>query len=782
MAMLPLHDLDAPAAGGSLWRVQVLKIAASALAGALALSPVCAAAANITLAAHGQTDYCIVISADAIAPEKTAANELRDCLKQMTGADFPVKLEGEVSEDQPQILVGPSARLRSLAPKVDWQAFGTDGILMRTQGRNLLLAGGRPRGTLYAVETFLEDVGGCRWWTSSESTIPHHGVFTIPALDRTCTPKIRSREAFYRDCNEHPNFAVRLKLNGRHQAIDAEHGGHNDAIGWCHTFYRYLPPDKYFAAHPDWYSEIDGKRTTQNAQLCLTNEEMRREMTRVVLQLLRENPDATIVDLSQNDCYNSCQCPRCREVDKEEGSPSGALIRFVNAVAAEVKKEHPGVLVQTLAYQYTRKPPKITRPADNVLIRLCSIECSFFHPLESDVNRDFRDDMLGWKAIAKNLCVWDYVTDFTDYLRPHPNLQVLGDNIRFFERNHAIGVFEQGDANTTVGDFVRMRAWVIAHLLWAPSRDEDALIGEFLKGYYGPAAPYLRQYLDVVHDAWGRTNAKLSCFSSSLDYLNLSDMNRAQELFNKAAEAVKGDPALAERVRRERLPLDHVWLMRVEELQAEAAASGQPYLGPRDVQAACNEFIQQCESRDVRNYNETVSFQQYAANLRERFRPPVELPEELRSLPKDGLQDIQDGRFNMVADTRLVEIKADPLASDGKAARMPGNHYEWAVQCSFTRWMKAAWPGEWDCWVVIRCDGDPAAPGGAFRAGIYDPSARKDVTSLERTAATGAGGYQVVNLGRHDLQAGDYVWVSPAANPAVSAVWVDRIIFAPARR
>ena len=55
-----------------------------------------------------------------------------------------------------------------------------------------------------------------------------------------------------------------------------------------------------------------------------------------------------------------------------------------------------------------------------------------------------------------------------------------------------MAMFEQGDAGSRVGDFVRLRAWLISHLMWDPSRDEKALIHEFLEGYYGPAAPHLR--------------------------------------------------------------------------------------------------------------------------------------------------------------------------------------------------------------------------------------------------------------------------------------------------
>jgi hypothetical protein len=74
-------------------------------------------------------------------------------------------------------------------------------------------------------------------------------------------PKLQSREAFYRDAFD-PVFAARRKLNGHHHRIPADYGGHRPFCGFVHTFYPLLPPEKYFDQHPEWYSEIDGRRTT----------------------------------------------------------------------------------------------------------------------------------------------------------------------------------------------------------------------------------------------------------------------------------------------------------------------------------------------------------------------------------------------------------------------------------------------------------------------------------------------------------------------------------------
>jgi len=732
---------------------------------------------GLELARDGKALCPIVISKEAIAPELTAAKELRSYLGRVTGARFAIRTEDEVSPKASQILVGPSQRLKGHFPGVDFASLASDEILIKSDGNRLLLAGGRPRGTLYAVYTLLEDTVGCRWWTGTESTIPRKPTLVIPRLNIRYAPKLRYREAFYRDPLEHPLFAARLKLNGHFYRIPPDFGGHYSIIGWCHTFYAWLPPARYFDAHPDWYSEIGGKRSANWGQICLTNEGACKEMTRVVLEKLRENPDAGIISVSQNDCHGRCECASCKALEEKEGSPSGPLIHFVNKVAEAVEKEFPNVLVETLAYQYTRKPPRHVRPRRNVVVRLCTIECSFTQTLEDEANCAFAEDLRGWSAIAPNLYIWDYVTNFANYILPHANLRVLAPNLRFFAANNAIGVFEQGDAATSVGDFVRLRTWLLAHLEWDPSQDPRKLIAQFMKGYYGPAAPYLMAYLDLVHDSAERARARIGCYHHNTSYLTLKEMNEAARLFDLAEKAVSGEPILARRVRRERLPLDHAWLLRWQELREVAEKEKLPFGGPADPVAACREFIRLARSWDARNYSEAQSFESYVPALKARFAPPPPSPEEFKKIPKEDLVDIQESRFTLYNPPAWVEIVDDPKASNGKAAKMPGSHTQWATQFFISPELAESCQGEWNCYLIVRIE--PGAESGlAFRYGIYDNGSRREVVTMGASIESARdGAYHTYSLGSHKLRGSYYVWVAPpGSGDAVKEIYVDRIL------
>ncbi|MDZ7616108.1 MAG: DUF4838 domain-containing protein [Patescibacteria group bacterium] len=733
------------------------------------------AAEPITLTTDGKSDYAIVIPAAADAVVQAAARELQEHLAKATGATLAIVPENEATADAPSILVGPCRRTKELLPDLDPESLGHDGIAVKTAGRHLILIGRPPRGTLYAVYTFLEDIVGCRWWTSKEGFIPSRPTLHVPPQDVTYAPKLRIRSAYYRDAFEGV-FASRLKLNGHAHHVPAEYGGHNRFCMFVHTFFPLLPPEKYFAEHPEWYSEIDGKRRWEHAQLCLTNDQMRNELVRNAMERLRNSPESNIISISQNDWYGACQCAKCKAVEEEEGSPAGPLLRFVNAVAVDIEKEFPNVLVETLAYQYTRKPPKLVRPRENVVIRLCSIECSFVQPLaQGEQNEAFRSDIEGWSQVAGQLFVWDYVTNFSNYILPHANMRVLKPNINFFVDHNVISLFEQGDAESGVGDFVAMRTWLLSRLMWNPELDDRALMKEFLDGYYGAAGPHLLAYLDRLHDAAEQSGVYLRCFMPDTSrWLTLDDLNDAMRLYNAALDAVRDQPELLRRVRRERLPLDHVWLNRYHALRRQAKRDGKPFLGPDDPAAARDEFIALAREHGVGSFRERHSFAEREEQLARKFRPAGPPPEPCKDLPPDGWLDIQDNEFRLHKQGEWTNTASDAAASDGHAVSMPGHHREWATSIPMSA--DFADGGSWRVFAQVRCDAT-AEDGPAMTLGIYDADNRLSVAHRQLGVKDIRGEkYVTIDLGVHALKPGMYFWAAPPQRPNdVQTIYLDRI-------
>lgn len=178
------------------------------------------------------------------------------------------------------ILIVAAAAVPALAGmKIARKGQAEARVVVRSAGQDLILAGGSPRGTLYAVYTFLEEVVGCRFWTGTASRMPWRPSLEVGTIAIRFKPPLEYREPFWYVAFD-PVWAARNKANGTRAGGDALRGGRQIYEGFVHTFYSLIPPEKYFAEHPEWFSEIEGKRTFKNAQLCLTNLEAAKKKAR----------------------------------------------------------------------------------------------------------------------------------------------------------------------------------------------------------------------------------------------------------------------------------------------------------------------------------------------------------------------------------------------------------------------------------------------------------------------------------------------------------------------
>jgi hypothetical protein len=752
------------------------------------------AAETLTLSTDGKTNYVIVLPTEATPLEQTAAKELKQHLNTVTSADFAVVTESEIDVAKLQIVVGNSKRAKEFLPELDVAKIPYDGIVIKTVGKNLVLLGHPQRGTLYAVNTFLEDVVGVRWWTSTETFIPKKPTLEIPVQNIEYAPKLIYREAYYRDAFDGV-FATRMKCNGNMVRITPEYGGHHRFQYFVHSFFPLIPPNKYFAEHPDWYSEIKGERKYEHAQLCLTNNAMREELTKNAIESLRKNPDAKFISISQNDWYGYCECKNCTAIADEEGSQAGVLIRFVNKVAEAIEKEFPDVWVETLAYQYTRKPPKLVKPRKNVVIRLCTIECSFVQPLgEGEQNKSLREDIEGWSKIADSLFVWDYITNFTAYMLPHPNLRVLAPNIRFFTDHNTIGLFEQGDAHCSAGDFVRMRNWMISHLLWNPARDETKLFDEFLNGYYGnDVAPILKEYWNLLLDRAEKSGVYLGCFRNSTnDWLDFETLNKSVALINQAIETTK-DETVRNRLRREKIPVDLVMLKEYYSLRRKAELTGSFFIKLENPQKIVDDFFARCKEFNVTFHKEPWSeadkFELFEQNLRQKLKfDPITVPppDFCKDLPKNNWYDIQSFELNTHKLGEWTFVIDDEKASNGRAVKMPGNHFEWATSYNFDDSLLVLKPPKiatteqtttYRLYAAVRCDAK-TTEGTAMTLGVYDYKEKKGVTSKSVPVSEISGTeYHWIDMGSIVLKPGHNFWFAPPKRPdEVEAVYIDRIV------
>jgi hypothetical protein len=541
----------------------------------LSVSP--ASGEELVLADKGKSEYRIVI-ADAASPStKHAAEELQSFLDQISGAKLAI-----VSDCGPmgakEIILGDNDHLKQLEVKLDLASLGDEGYVIESVGDRLIIAGGVLRGNLYGVYGLLEDHLGCRWFTPTVSRIPKHERLAIAPIHERQIPVLEYRDPFIFDCFD-GDWCARNRMNAMAARLEAKHGGKvTFAKGSCaHTFSFLVPPDEFFATHPEYFSLVGGQRQSGYAQLCCTNEDVIRICTERAIQWLREEPQAQVISVSQNDCFRYCECEKCQALANAEESQMAPVLQLVNRVAEAVEKQFPGKTVETLAYQWTRKPPKNLRPRKNVDIRLCSIECCFSHPLatcDSEQNKRFREDIEGWSNAGARIWVWDYVTNFAGYMLPFPNQRVLGPNIRYFVEHGVKGIFEEGAYESPHGDMAELAGYQMAKCLWNPNYDEKKAYREFLDGYYGAATEPVGKYLDLIHDYAEKHNIHVGESVGVLSpHLTDALLIEANDLWQLAEDRVKDDTAVLQRVKFSRMSVDWVIVERVRAQKASPATA-----------------------------------------------------------------------------------------------------------------------------------------------------------------------------------------------------------------
>lgn len=446
--------------------------------------------------------YQIVKPQSPTPQEDEAAKIIQNYYKEITGKTLNIIADNVPSAGK-EIIIGKSLnRAASLGLNIDYASLGVEGVYIKTLNGSVIITGGSDRGVIYSAFTFLEDYLGCHWLTADVKVVPKAAVPEIPkAIDYKYVPKLTFRETDWIS-PRNLNWSMANKLNGLvYRNIPASLGGGvGYAGGFAHTMQNVFTP-ALFAQYPEARAFGIKSNDYTDEHPCLSSEKAYEIMLDYVRKNIASYPGRQIVSVTHPDNTNYCVCSKCKAVYDAEGSPAGLMLRFVNRIAEQIEKDgNTNVFIDTFAYQYTRKPPAITVPRSNVIVRLCSIECCFSHPLndpDCQDNVDFCKDLMQWKTLCNNLHIWDYTTNYSNYNGPFPNFQVIQPNAKFFIENNVIGIYEEGNyqASESNGEFAELRSYLLAKLLWNPDIDLDRAMKEFCVGYYGEAAPYILRYI-----------------------------------------------------------------------------------------------------------------------------------------------------------------------------------------------------------------------------------------------------------------------------------------------
>ena len=493
---------------------------------------------QISLVKNGTTKYSIVAdSSQAFALQ--AAQVIQRYTLQSTGVQLSIHND---RNQHPAIILSQAGADNTYVP---------DAYSLAVKEGNLYITG-HGRGLLYAAYRYVREIiAGRKWYSGEENTwIPSHTTLYIASdFQLHANPAFLYREAYF------PTELDQEYLDW--------YGLHNleELWGlWGHSFNKILPPKTYFGKHPEYYALYQGKR--QPTQLCLSNPEVLAHTIAYFKEQIQENPHASYWSIAPNDDIGHCTCDLCQALDKADGGPQGSLIHFVNQVAAAF----PNQKFSTLAYLETANAPSQTKVADNVYVILSNIDASHQQDLAHESSAaGFRRQVRDWKAKSQQIFVWDYLTQFTNYLSPFPIQGTLQKNLSYLQEQGVSGLFLQA-GGASYSDMAELNAYVLAQLLWDPKQSEADLTQEFIKGYYGKAAPFIANYLKERRERLRSQNSELAIYGNPIDrrkdFLSPEAMDRYSSLLEQAAAAIEGNKRLENRIRRISLGLDYTYLQQ----------------------------------------------------------------------------------------------------------------------------------------------------------------------------------------------------------------------------
>ncbi|MEE1065637.1 MAG: DUF4838 domain-containing protein [Acutalibacteraceae bacterium] len=505
------------------------------------------------------SDAVIVIAEDVSITDNYAANRLKYYLDEITGGD--IQIVADTADYQYEISVGATSR-----SDADFSSAADGSYVITSTDDEIIIDGAGNKGTINGVYAFLEKYCDCHWYESEVIVIPENENLTIESgIDVEYTPYFEYTETDTTSSRD-PEFCIANGLTGGiYKNLTDEQGGDVDYLGGSsHTLTsRYCKPSIYFEEHPEYFALHNGQRTPM--QLCLTNEDVKDIVTQEALEVLAQqhNPEASVQILSITQADNSeyCMCKNCAALDAENGSQAGTMLTFANEIARRIKlhEGYDNVVIDTFAYQHTRKTPTNVVPRDDVIVRLCSIECCFGHTLDDPdckANVKFMQDLADWSEICDRLYIWHYNLNCDESVNIYANFGTLQRNTQIFYEHNVKGIYQQGIfyIDECDGEFAEMKTYLLSKLMQDPYLDYEAEMNGYLTAVYGPGGKYLKEFIDIVTDH-AVTKVKHLYLEEdarfSLPGMMPWEVSRCDELWELAKQEAQTEEQLAQILRSE---------------------------------------------------------------------------------------------------------------------------------------------------------------------------------------------------------------------------------------
>ena len=358
---------------------------------------------QILLVEDGNPAAEIILPAEPLSVESFAAQELRDHIRLISGANCPI-LSQPTGEKLP-IRLGRAAKLdlagfQKNSAKIRIAEDGIDiaGVDGTGDALNMFTAG----GTMFGVYDFLEKQLGVRWLWQGElgTTYPQNKDIRVPVTDWETHPLVFScwrisggkAERWTDKANFRRFQQEEILWMRRHRFAMA------DTLNRGHAWVEWY--DRYHAEHPDWFNLLpNGQREPDPfyfgarkdlISMCVSNPGFIQE----VFEAWKKRDTNDIINANENDTAGKCTCPNCLAEDgigndaeraaeakrrfeakdpqwwKALGSLSDRYCRLYLKLLEMGKKVNPACRVMGGTYANHNDPPLFTKLNKDVILRM----------------------------------------------------------------------------------------------------------------------------------------------------------------------------------------------------------------------------------------------------------------------------------------------------------------------------------------------------------------------------------------------------------------------------
>jgi hypothetical protein len=506
------------------------------------------------------------------APSKiaAAARDLQAYLRKMSGARLPIAGD-EKDPGGTLILVGKSALTRPFDAKVPsglTPRREEEGLLILGKGNRLVLAGndeGPYHGTEYAVAEFLHRLG-VRWYMPGEfgEVVPKKPTILLPEGEVRQRPAFKMRNWWGPMTPENRRVEYRWKLRNKMNPVThfVTLPGDSSARG--------LIPPELLKKEPELFAlTADGKRDT--ALPNLSNPKAALLAARTIKERFRKDPKLTSTGFSPDDGLPRDYNPATLKLNlgfpdqvgrmgvPAELSMAEEWFTFVNRVARHVRKDFPHHVLTANGYANRNTAPVGMALEKNLWIMFAAIWSDTLHAYDNPRSwQALRQGQMikRWCELCPNVFLYNYqYVMLASAGTPVPLARKYRRDMPLLKKWGVIGFADEG--RSVLAEAGIAPRYLRARMMWDPDLDADALLGEFYRDWYGPAAKPARAFWEALEEALGKT-PMLGHEDRILPYVYTPALLAGLEKQSAAAGKLAAGEPYATRVRADRLILEHL--------------------------------------------------------------------------------------------------------------------------------------------------------------------------------------------------------------------------------